>query len=442
MKHLPKIVGVVSGVLYAAAANSYLLVERQPRHLWWVLATMLLILVAGGWLIPRACRPRIAVVQHGAVLLTAFLTATTLSVGMHTLLAFRMLWQAYIPYLWSILFCVVSLCVLFWVGILCVYLASLQMGVRQRIIGAVCGMIPVVNVIVLCRILRTVFKEISTETEREKQYQNRKEQQICKTRYPLLLVHGVFFRDSKYFNYWGRIPKELERHGAVIHYGNHGSAASVADSAEELAARIREIVEQTGCEKVNVIAHSKGGLDCRYAMAHLGVAPYVASLTTINTPHRGCLFADYLLTKVSEEIKNKIAETYNKTLRRLGEPEADFLAAVENLTAAYCVQFDEDTPPPTEVYCQSVGSLMANARGGRFPLNFSYHLVRLFDGANDGLVSETSFQWGDKYSLLAPTGREGISHGDMIDLNRRDVEGFDVREFYVELVHQLKEKEL
>ena len=442
MKRLPKIVGIVCGVLYAVAANSYLLIEKEPRHLWWVLATMVLINLCAGWPVPRAPRLRIAVVQHGAVLLTAFLTATVLSVVAHIVLAFRLLWQGYAPFLWSALFCAVALCLLFWVGILCVYAASLQMGVSQRVLGLVCGMIPVANLIVLVRIIRTAFKEVETETEKERRFQERREQQLCKTRYPLLLVHGVFFRDSKYFNYWGRIPKELERNGAQIHYGNHGSAAAVADSAEELAARIREIVEQTGCEKVNVIAHSKGGLDCRYAMAHLGVAPYVASLTTINTPHRGCLFADYLLTKVPEDLKNKVAETYNKTLKRLGEPEADFLAAVNNLTAAYCTQFDEETPPPETVYCQSVGSLMANARGGRFPLNFSYHLVRWFDGSNDGLVSEASFEWGENYTLLAPTGKEGISHGDMIDLNRRDVDGFDVREFYVQLVHRLKEKDL
>lgn len=63
----------------------------------------------------------------------------------------------------------------------------------------------------------------------------REQEQLCKTRYPLLMVHGVFFRDFKYFNYWGRVPKELERNGAVIFYGNHQSAASVKDSAQELA---------------------------------------------------------------------------------------------------------------------------------------------------------------------------------------------------------------
>ena len=53
-----------------------------------------------------------------------------------------------------------------------------------------------------------------------------------------------------------------------------------------------QIIQKTGCEKVNIIAHSKGGLESRYAISQLGLSPYVASLTTINTPHHGCTFVD------------------------------------------------------------------------------------------------------------------------------------------------------
>lgn len=73
------------------------------------------------------------------------------------------------------------------------------------------------------------------------------------------------------------------------------------DSAKELAERIHQIINETGCQKVNVIAHSKGGLDMRAAIAFTDVVSYVASLTTINTPHRGCQFADYLLTQIPEK---------------------------------------------------------------------------------------------------------------------------------------------
>ena len=35
--------------------------------------------------------------------------------------------------------------------------------------------------------------------------------------------------------------------------------------------------------------------------------------------------------------------------------------------------------------------------------------------------------------------KRGISHGDVIDLNRENIKGFDVREFYVQLVSGLRE---
>ena len=48
-------------------------------------------------------------------------------------------------------------------------------------------------------------------------------------------------------------------------------------------------------------------------------------------------------------------------------------------------------------------------------------------------------KWGSDFIYLeVPKGR-GISHADMIDLNRENISGFDVREFYVKLVHDLKE---
>jgi triacylglycerol lipase len=36
------------------------------------------------------------------------------------------------------------------------------------------------------------------------------------------------------------------------------------------------VLSQTGAQKVNIIAHSKGGLDCRYAIANLGLEDKVA----------------------------------------------------------------------------------------------------------------------------------------------------------------------
>ena len=37
----------------------------------------------------------------------------------------------------------------------------------------------------------------------------RKENEICKTKYPILMVHGIFFRDWQVINYWGRYLMNL-----------------------------------------------------------------------------------------------------------------------------------------------------------------------------------------------------------------------------------------
>ncbi len=331
--------------------------------------------------------------------------------------------------------------VLFWIGIILVYTSSVQLGVKKRIIGALCGWIPFVNLFMLTGIIRTCRQEVAVERNLAKRDRERAAQQVCKTKYPLLLVHGVFFRDFDHFNYWGRIPAELEKNGATIYYGEHNSAAAVNDSALELEKRIKEIVQQTGCGKVNIIAHSKGGLDSRTAIATTSARQYVASLTTINTPHRGCEFADYLLGEIPQKQQEMIAKQYNTVAAKLGDKNPDFLAAVYDLTSEKCRERNEIIHDDPDIYYQSVGSVMNEASSGQFPLNFTYRLVKYFDGENDGLVGIDSFNWGSSLQMvrLEKKGR-GISHGDMIDLNRENLKGLDIREFYVQLVSDLRER--
>ena len=430
-------------ILMCFVANSYVLLPGSKTLFPFIITLFIIINLFAGTIRPKIRGKRLKICHHGTLLLCIFAASTAFSVVYHMVLALILLPAGnYLPFLWSAVQCIGAEAILFWNGIICVYLTSYQLGVKHRVVGILCGLIPVVNLLMLRKIVETAITEIEYERKKEAINYERADLQLCKTKYPLLLVHGVFFRDSKHFNYWGRIPKELEINGATICYGNHQSAASVEDSAAELAQRIRDIVRELGCEKINIIAHSKGGLDCRYAMAKLGIAPYVASLTTINTPHRGCLFADYLLTKIPQEIQDSIAEKYNTVLKKIGDPNPDFLAAVNDLTASRCVQLDGELGTQAGVFCQSVGSVVKKAAGGKFPLNFSYHIVKHFDGDNDGLVSDSSFQWGEDYQLLTPIDKRGISHGDMIDLNRENFEGFDVREFYVNLVNKLKDKGL
>ncbi len=379
---------------------------------------------------------------HGVETIRIFLLATGISVVYHLIRLPLLRTGRWADWLISAAIAVGVLAVVFWNGMLCLYIYSVQLGIRWRVIGALCGMIPIAQLIALRRIMQVVGAEVEEECRQIARNNARREEMVCKTRYPILMVHGAFFRDIKHLNYWGRIPATLETNGATVFYGNHQSAASFRDSAAELAERIRGIVEETGCGKVNVIAHSKGGMDIRTALAYEGIAPCVASVTTVNTPHKGCEFAEFLLEKAPESLRDKVANTYNKAAHLLGDHEPDFLAALHDLTASSCAAFNEVTEGEaghTEgILCQSIGSKMDRAAGGQFPLNFSYVIARLFDGPNDGLVSETSARWGDSYTFLTAKGKRGISHGDVIDLNRTNIEGFDVREFYVELVSNLK----
>lgn len=335
---------------------------------------------------------------------------------------------------------VVCEAVIFWNGIIRVYVTSVQLRIKHRVLGLVFGWLIPMNLVMLMIIYIKTRNEAIAETARIELDRRRHDKRICATRYPILLVHGVFFRDSRLLNYWGRIPAALKENGAEIYYGDQQSALSVEDSAKELAVKIEEIVTRTGCGKLNIIAHSKGGLDSRYAISKLGCAKYVASLTTINTPHRGCLFAEYLLGACKPRLKSFIERVYNKTFYVLGDDSPDFMAAVKCLTNSYCEQFNKDVPNDPDVMYRSYGSKATNRRSGHFPLNFSYPVVKKYDGDNDGLVALSSAPWGERFTPLYPEGRRGITHADMIDLNRIDIKGFDVREFYVQMVSDLRER--
>lgn len=403
--------------------------------------------VAGGTMLSfRHSRRTLRVCAHGVEMLRVFLGSTVLTVLYH-LIRLPLLWQGrWADWLISAGIAFLVEAAVFWNGIVCIYVCSIQLGIKWRAVGLLCGMIPIAQLIALHRIMAVVTREVDTECARILKNRERHEEKICATKYPILMVHGAFFRDIKHLNYWGRIPGDLMDNGATVYFGNHQSAAAIRDSAKELAGRIRSIVEETSCEKVHVIAHSKGGLDIRAALAYEGIAPLVASVTTVNSPHHGCHFADFLLNHADESLRNKVATAYNTAARVLGDTEPDFLAASRDLTASSCAAFNQETEGEaghTEgILCRSIGSKMDRATGGQFPLNFSYLLARFFDGPNDGLVSETSAKWGESYTFLTASGKRGISHGDVIDLNRTNIEGFDVREFYVELVADLKTRGL
>lgn len=328
----------------------------------------------------------------------------------------------------------------FWNGIIRCYTTSAQLGIKLRVLGAVFGMVPIVNIVFLVIIISSARKEVIYEMKHDAIEESRKGQNICATKYPVLLVHGVFFRDRKSFNYWGRVPSALTLNGATIFYGNQQSALSVKDSALELSERIKEIIRETGAEKINIIAHSKGGLDARYAVSKLDCGKYVATLTTINTPHRGCIFVDNIFKQLNEDARNTMASAYNTMAKTTGDTNPDFLSAVSDLRHSVCEEFNKNVPDCEGVIYRSVGSSARKTSQTRFPMSLFFPFVSRTEGENDGLVSVEAMKWGERFKLIKVKGERGVSHADVIDLNKDNIDGFDVREFYVQLVAELKKE--
>lgn len=325
-------------------------------------------------------------------------------------------------------------------GIIRILLTSSQVGVAWKVLLVLTWWIPVVNVIVFIRCCRMAKREYLFEVSKIELNNQRVENEVCKTKYPILMVHGIFWRDWQWFNYWGRIPCELIRNGAKVFYGHQHSAASMDVCGHELKEQIRSIIEEEQCEKVHIIAHSKGGLDARYVVSCLEMDAYVASLTTIGTPHKGSLLVDWMIQKLPEKLVKAVAGKYNAAYRRLGDETPDFYTGVIDLTTEKCRVFNEVAVNKDGVVYQSYGSKMTSMLSAGFPLNFGYMILKRLAGDNDGFVSIASSKHGNYLGEFHTKKQRGVSHGDMIDLMRENIKGFDVCECYVGILRDLKER--
>lgn len=51
-------------------------------------------------------------------------------------------------------------------------------------------------------------------------------------KYPILLVHGMGFRDDRSIGYWGRIPQRLEENGFEVYLSGQDSNGSIESNAK------------------------------------------------------------------------------------------------------------------------------------------------------------------------------------------------------------------
>lgn len=267
------------------------------------------------------------------------------------------------------------------------------------------------------------------------------------TKYPVLLVHGMGFRDRQHLNYWGRIPEALEKMGCQVFYGHQDSSGSVEKNGAVIAESIRNIIEQTGAEKVNIIAHSKGGLDSRYAISTLGAAEYVASLTTVCTPHNGSETMDAIMKFPRWMLKTGclFADLW---FRILGDSHPDCFSCISLFTTSEAEKFNRENPNNESIYYQSYAFVMSRASSDML-MWLSNLVVGHFEGENDGLLAPRAVKWTNFRGVFRGTGKRGISHLDEIDLRRRpltkkaeaDISDItDIVDFYKNIVRELANK--
>ena len=323
-------------------------------------------------------------------------------------------------------------------GSLRIVVTCRRLGIIKRIILICLIWIPIVNLFVmriLCKAAREEYDHACYKAALDK---IRADSDVCSTRYPIIMVHGVGFRDLKYFNYWGRIPKMLIKNGAKVYYGHQEAWGSIEDNAKEIQHKVMEVLEENHCDKVNIIAHSKGGLDSRYMISKLQMADKVASLTTISTPHRGSELIP-ILRKLPEKVYRGITNWIDRRFTSFGDRKPDSYVASHQLDPDYAKTFNQEVLDAKGVYYQSYATVMKDSLSDTL-LTIPHFLLKLVKGENDGLVCIDSAKWGEFKGILSNKHHRGISHGDIIDLKREDYRGFDVIEKYIEIVEELKEK--
>jgi triacylglycerol esterase/lipase EstA (alpha/beta hydrolase family) len=265
----------------------------------------------------------------------------------------------------------------------------------------------------------------------------------CITKYPFVFIHGTGFRDRNWFNYWGRIPTELTSRGCELYYGHQDSWATVENNAASLEVRIEEILAETGAEKVNIVAHSKGGMEARYVISSLHMSDAVASLTTISTPHHGSKTMDFVCG-LPAFLFRVAAFFANHWFKMLGDSNPDFHFVCRQFTTGYAEEFNQNNPDAQGVYYQSYAGVMKNSFSD-IMMFIPHFVVRRIEGENDGLVTPRSAQWGHYKGILKGRTNRGISHADEVDMRRRRLskkseDGYvsDICDAYIQIVQDIK----
>lgn len=176
-------------------------------------------------------------------------------------------------------------------------------------------------------------------------------QRNASTRYPILLVHGLFgFERIGHFELFHEVKNALKTAGNRVFVPHLSATQKNETRGEQLLAQIDRVLRGTGAEKVNLIGHSQGALAARYAAA---LAPHsVASVTSVSGPNHGSELADFLRKalvpgRLPETVAQNVATLFANFLSLLSGNQTlpqNALAALNALTTEGVGHFNDRFP--------------------------------------------------------------------------------------------------
>ncbi|CDK26864.1 unnamed protein product [Kuraishia capsulata CBS 1993] len=219
--------------------------------------------------------------------------------------------------------------------------------------------------------------------------------------------------DYKLWEYFKGVGKELRARGLTVLIARVPPFGTVEERAQVLNGFITaNLGEGT---KVNLIAHSMGGLDCRYLISRVEDKKFeVASLTTVSTPHHGSSIADIIVQNVP------LPKVPGNTIYQLSQEYCD-------------TEFNPETPDDPRVLYFSYGSRCKPSWTN--PFYYPWKLLKQKEGPNDGMVSCQSARWGQYMGTI-----ENVDHLEL--LNWKVKEDFNAMALYLEIMDTLNKKGL
>lgn len=213
------------------------------------------------------------------------------------------------------------------------------------------------------------------------------------TKYPIVLVHGMALKDWHFIKSFGEIDRILRIQGYHVYKAKIDGFGTIETNAMQLKEEILKILAKEGVEKVNIIAHSKGGLDSKYLITNLNMEDKIASLTTLCTPHQGSPIATNIL-RAPRWILKIIAFFIDTFFRIFGDKHPNSLKVCEELKRSENIAI-ETLNISRKTYCQSFSSSMEKITDDwvqAIPLAFSRYFEKGVD--TDGLVPHDSAIFG------------------------------------------------